>query len=88
MSGFLTALAWLGLFLGLGVLHLVTVLLNRVLKPIREIRRYADDTLAAGLGIAGNLDGADEAAATRELALALPGLVRERFGEVQRETAP
>ena len=51
----------------------------RVLRPLREIKRYADDTLAAGLGIARNLDGADDIVRTRELASALPGLVRSAF---------
>ena len=69
-------LAWIGLALGAPLLLAVLVLLNRVLRPIREIRRYAADTLDAGLGIARNLDGADELLQTRELATAVPALAR------------
>ena len=74
MGWFLTLLAPVGLALGVVVLAVVLDLLNRVLRPIREIKRLADDTLAAGLGIARNLDGIDAAVRTRELATALPGL--------------
>jgi hypothetical protein len=69
--------AWLGLFVGAQVPVLVLILLNRVLRPLREIKRYADDTLAAGLGIAHNLDGIEEAARLRQLATALPAGVRK-----------
>ena len=55
-------------------LPIVVILLNRVLRPLREIKRYTDDILEAGLGIARNLDGIDEAATTRDLATALPRL--------------
>lgn len=67
-------LAWIGLALGVVVLALVVILFDRVLRPVLEIRRYADDILAAGLGIARNLDGVDEAVRTRDLATAVPGL--------------
>jgi hypothetical protein len=70
-------LAWLGLFVGAQVPVLVLILLNRVLRPLREIKRYADDTLAAGLGIGRNLDGIEEAARLRQLATALPAGVRK-----------
>lgn len=64
-------------------LPVVVMLLNRVLRPLREIKRYADDVLAAGLGIARNLEGIEEAATTRELVTALPELAPpalERLG--------
>ena len=77
MSTTTLVLAWLGLFAGAHVPVLVLILLNRVLRPLREIKRYTDDTLTAGLGIARNLDGLDEAARLRELATALPGAVRK-----------
>lgn len=67
-------LAWIGLALGVVVLALVVILFDRVLRPVLEIRRYADDILAAGLGTARNLDGVDEAVRTRDLATAVPGL--------------
>ena len=67
-------LAFVGLAIGLVVLGVVAALLRRILAPATEIRRYADDILEAGLGIAGNLDGADELVRTRELGSAVPGL--------------
>lgn len=74
MSLLVTLLACAGLALGLVVALLVVALFNRVLDPLREASRYADDILAAGVGIAVNLDGVDEAVRTRELATAVPGL--------------
>jgi hypothetical protein len=76
VSTWVLVLASIGLFLGLHVAVVVLILLNRVLRPLREVKRYADDTLEAGLGIARNLDAIDEAARTRELVVAL----REALG--------
>ncbi len=67
-------LAIVGLVLGVVVLGLVISLFTRVLRPALEIRRYADSTLEAGLGIARNVDGVDELDRTRDLATAVPGL--------------
>lgn len=83
MSGALLVLAWIGLALGLMVGGVVHLCLNRVLRPLREIKRYADDTLEAGLGAARNLDGADHIVRTRELASALPALVRSKLDEIE-----
>jgi hypothetical protein len=81
VSAFVATVALLGLLVGVVVLLVVVTLLNRVLRPIREIKRYADDTLDAGLGIARHLDGIDEAVRTRDLAVALPGLAASALGE-------
>ncbi|MBA3347136.1 MAG: hypothetical protein H0T13_01095 [Actinobacteria bacterium] len=67
-------LAWIGLALGLVVALVVVFLFSRIMRPAREIERYARDILDAGLGIARNLDGVDEAVRTRDLAAAVPGL--------------
>jgi len=67
-------LAWVGLALGLVILVVVVVLFDRILRTALEIRRYSEDILVAGVGIARNLDGVDEAVRTRDLATALPGL--------------
>ena len=80
MSMWLFVLGLVGLALGAIVLLTVLALLERVHRPLREIERYADDVLAAGLGIARNLDALDEAARTRELAAALPGALRKAVG--------
>ena len=80
MSMWLFVLGLVGLALGAIVLLTVLALLERVHRPLREIERYADDVLAAGLGIARNLDAVDEAARTRELAAALPGALWKAIG--------
>ena len=80
MSMWLFVLGLVGLALGAIVLLTVLALLERVHRPLREIERYADDVLAAGLGSARNLDAVDEAARTRELAAALPGALRKAIG--------
>jgi hypothetical protein len=76
-------LAWIGLALGLIIALLVVALLNRVVRPALEIRHYADEILAAGLGIATNLDGVDDLARTRELATAVPGLATAYLHKLQ-----
>lgn len=87
MSAYLLGWAWFGLFVGLVVLGGVVLALHDVVRPVLEIRRYTEDILEAGLGIARNLDGVDEAVRTRELATAVPGLAvayLERLGEAER----
>lgn len=74
MSTAVVVLAWVGLGLGLVVALLVVFLFDRIMRPAREIERYSRDILVAGLGIARNLDGVDEAVRTRDLATAVPGL--------------
>lgn len=76
MSTGAVILAWLALALGVVVLGLVVILFDRVVRPAVEIKRYADDVLVAGVGIARNVDGVDEAVRTRDLATAVPGLAR------------
>ena len=66
--------ALVGLALGLVVAIVVLNLLNAVLRATKEIDAYAKDVLIAGVGIATNLDGADQLLRTRELGGAVPGL--------------
>ncbi len=77
------ALAWIGLAVGAILLLVVVALLNRVVRPALEIKRYADDILAAGIGIAGNLDDAGELLRTRELATAVPGLALDYLNRLE-----
>jgi hypothetical protein len=77
MSTAVVVLACIGLFAGINVVGLVAMLLNRALRPLREIKRYADDILVAARGIERNLGGIEEATRLRELTAALPGGVRE-----------
>ena len=65
-------LAWATVAIALVGALAAVALLTRVVQPALEIKRYAEDTLEAGLAIARNLDGADELARTRELALTVP----------------
>lgn len=74
MSTAATVLAIAGLVVLLVVAVVVLALLHNVLRPVREIDRYAGHILEAGVGIARNLDGADELARTQALATAVPGL--------------
>lgn len=67
-------LAWIGLVLGVVVLLAVIALFARVMRPAQEIDAYARDILAAGVGIATNLDDVDQLATTRSLGGAVPGL--------------
>jgi hypothetical protein len=76
MSTGTAILAWIGLFAGAHVLVLALVLLRRVLRPLQEVKRYADDILSSGVGIAKNLDDVEQAARTRDLVTALPEAVR------------
>ena len=76
-------LAWIGLGLGLVVAALVLALFNRVLRPLLEIERYAEDILDAGVKIATNLDDLEEIERTRALAGAVPGLAVAYLGKLQ-----
>lgn len=78
-------LAWIGLALGLAVALVALALLQAVLRPVLEIRRYSENILDAGLGIAKNLDAVDELAHTHELATAVPGLAVAYLQRLERE---
>ncbi len=69
-----SVIALVGLVLGLVVAVLVLNMLSAVLRPVKEIDAYAQDILTAGVGIATNLDGADQLVRTHELGGAVPGL--------------
>ncbi|MDQ6616901.1 MAG: hypothetical protein M3083_19670 [Actinomycetota bacterium] len=73
-------LLWVGdavlLFL---VIPVVLLLLNRVLRPAVEIKKYADDILQHGVGLTGTLDAVPKLIETRNLTSAALGLVG-RYG--------
>ena len=79
----MAVLAWVGLALGLVIAVLVVELFNRVVRPLLEIRRYADDILQAGVAIATNLDGVEELERTRQLATAVPDLAGAYLQKLQ-----
>ena len=70
------ALAWTGVAGGAAVLGAVALLLDRTLRPTREIVAYAEDIGGAIDAIAANLDVGAELLHTRELAVAVPGLAQ------------
>jgi len=75
--------ARVGLLAGVPVLGLVVALFEGVMRPAREIDRYADDVLATGLAISGNLEGLEQLDRTRDLGAAVPALALaylERLG--------
>ena len=74
MSGGEIVLALIGLAILLVVAVVVLMLLENVMRPIREIDRYAQAILTGGIGIAKNLDGAEKLVQTHALATAVPGL--------------
>ncbi len=62
------ALWWIGNIVFLFVIiPLVILLLNRVLAPAVEIKKYADDIVEHGSGLVQQLDSVEELLRTREL---------------------
>ncbi len=49
------------------VIPVVIFLANRVLRPVREIKAYADDVLEHGVALTGTLDAVPKLAETRAL---------------------
>jgi hypothetical protein len=74
ISNALAGAAWFGLAVGLGLAVVVLVLLQSVLRPAREIRRYAEDVLETAVRTAANLEAVEQLEHTRQLAQATPGL--------------
>ena len=68
---------WIGnvVFL-LAIIPVVILLLNRVLRPILEIKSYADDVLEHGVALTGTLDSIGNLNKTRQLA----GAARQAAG--------
>ncbi len=75
---------WIGnAALALVVIPLVLLLANRVLRPVMEIKEYADDILVHGVGLTGTLDAVPKLVKTKELTGAALGLVG-RYGAALR----
>ena len=71
---------WIGnVVLGVVVIPLVILLLNRVIRPIYIINEYADDILVHGVGLTGTLDAVPKLVTTKELTGTAVGLVG-RYG--------
>ncbi len=74
-------LAWAGIAGGGVVLGAVAVLLDRTLRPTREIVRYAEDIGSSIEAIAANLNAEAELLQTRELAVAVPALAQRLLAD-------
>ena len=62
---------WIGNLLLLAVvIPVVILLLNRVVRPVKEIKQYADDVLDHGVKLTGTLDCVPVLATTCELTAA------------------
>ena len=62
---------WIGNLLLLAVvIPVVLLLLNRVVRPVKEIKQYADDVLDHGVKLTGTLDCVPVLATTCELTAA------------------
>ncbi len=62
---------WIGnLLLFFVVIPVVLLFLNRVLRPVMEIRRYVDDVLEHGVSLSGTVDCIPMLITTCELATA------------------
>jgi hypothetical protein len=73
------ALWWLGLAVVVLVVVPVVLLLARdIIRALSEIRRYSEDILEHGVGLAGNLDPVPELERTRDLSRA----VGTEFGQL------
>jgi len=71
---------WIGnAALAFVVIPLVLLLANRVLRPVMEIKEYADDILVHGVALTGTLDAVPKLVKTKELTGAAVGLVG-RYG--------
>ncbi len=71
------ALWWIGNIILIAVVAPVCLLfLNRVLRPVFEIRKYVDDVLDHGVKLTGTLDAVPKLLRTRELT----GVARQGVG--------
>ncbi|MDP9388973.1 MAG: hypothetical protein M3Q48_13930 [Actinomycetota bacterium] len=76
---------WIGnLVLLFVVVPVVLILLNRVLRPAREIEAYANDILDHGVSLTGTLDSVPKLVRTRELAGATRQAATRYVGALQR----
>lgn len=75
---------WLGLVVVLAVVLFIAYLAQQLVKNIAEIRRYSEDILEHGVGLAGELDPVPLLGQTRELAVA----VGDAFRQLVQRLAP
>lgn len=72
---------WVGNVILLAVVAPVVIMLaNRLIRRATEIRRYADDILEHGVGLAGNLDPVPALATTTESISNVKGLAVRYLG--------
>jgi nitrate/nitrite-specific signal transduction histidine kinase len=78
-------LALIGLVLGIVIAVVIVALLTAVVRPLREIRQYAEAILESGIRTARNLDGIEEMGRTDRLA---SGLAARPRGHLERLRGP
>ncbi len=72
---------WIGNIIFLAVvIPVVLLLLNRIMRPVVEIRRYADDILEHGVLLIASLDSVEELLKTRDLVKRVGSGV-QRYGQ-------
>lgn len=75
---------WLGLLVVLAVVLAIAYLAHQVVRNIAEIRRYSQDILEHGVGLAGELDPVPLLGRTQELVVA----VADAFRQLVQRVAP
>lgn len=75
---------WIGLLVVLLVVLAIAYLAHQVTRNVAEIRRYADDILVHGIGLAGELDPVPLLGRTRELTVT----VADAFRQLVHRLAP
>lgn len=75
---------WVGLLLVLLVVLAIAYLAHQVASNVAEIRRYSEDILEHGVGLAGELDPVPLLGHTRELAVT----VADAFRQLIQRLAP
>lgn len=69
------------------IVPVLLIFLNKLLRPAREIKNYADDVLEHGVGLTGTLDDVPKLVATRELTAAALQQVGRYGAAIQRVLA-
>lgn len=75
---------WLGLLVVLAVVLAIAYLAHQVTRNVAEIRRYSQDILEHGVGLAGELDPVPLLGRTRELVVT----VADAFRQLVQRLAP
>lgn len=84
VGGVAATVWWIGLLVVLVVVLAIAYLAQQVVSNVAEIRRYSEDILEHGVGLAGELDPVPLLGQTRELAVT----VADAFRQLVQRLAP